>query len=55
MCAGRSVNESMAKYAARNVIRMLAGSGVKITSRSLYVELHSKKIVQIYETPKHLI
>lgn len=28
--AGRRVNEGMSKYAARNVIRMLAGSGVEI-------------------------
>ena len=31
MHAGRRVNEGMAKYAARNIIRMLAGSGVEIT------------------------
>ena len=31
MHAGRRVNEGMPKYAARNIIRMLAGSGVEIT------------------------
>ena len=31
MHAGRRVNEGMPKYAARNVIRMLASSGVEIT------------------------
>ena len=37
MHAGRRVNEGMAKYAARNMIRMLAGSGVEITSARVAV------------------
>lgn len=37
MQAGRRVNEGMAKYAARNVIRMLAGAGVEITSSTVAV------------------
>lgn len=37
LLAGRRVNEGMAKYAARNVIRMLAGSGVEITNARVAV------------------
>ena len=37
MHAGRRVNEGMAKYAARNTIRMLAGSGVEITNARIAV------------------
>jgi len=37
MHAGRRVNEGMPKYAARNVIRMLAGSGVEITHSTVAV------------------
>ncbi|NCG10680.1 MAG: nucleotide sugar dehydrogenase [Alphaproteobacteria bacterium] len=37
MHAGRRVNEGMAKYAARSIIRMLAGSGVEITDSRVAV------------------
>lgn len=37
LLSGRRVNESMAKYAARNIIRMLAGSEVEITRSKVAV------------------
>ena len=37
LLSGRRVNEGMAKYAARNIIRMLAGSGIEITRSKVAV------------------